>query len=286
MDCLPERLEYLPAVPAREITPWSRAGDVYGDALHRDHTYTNWRPKGSGDWLLIYTEAGAGRLHSARGTCETRPGEVILYAPGEPQDYSTADGHWDLLWAHFTPPPDWRPGHRWPRNPAQIRSVELPAGELREHFRRALLRMIGLVRRHSPSFLPLSQNALAEALLWTDLAIARQGAAEPDARIVKAREYLTTNVRLPFDLKALARHSGLSVSRLACLFKEQIGSTPQQFFERTRMQSACQLLRRTSLSVAQIAEEAGYADPFYFSNRFRRCVGETPSAYRQRGRDG
>ncbi len=40
------------------------------------------------------------------------------------------------------------------------------------------------------------------------------------------------------------------------------------------------LLERSDLSVARIAEAAGYADPFAFSRRFRAHVGVSPSAYR------
>jgi len=30
-----------------------------------------------------------------------------------------------------------------------------------------------------------------------------------------------------------------------------------------------------------VAREVGYEDPFYFSNRFRRNLGESPLRYRQ-----
>ena len=56
----------------------------------------------------------------------------------------------------------------------------------------------------------------------------------------------------------------------------------QQFVERHRMQHACQLLRLTSLTIAEIAAEAGYADAFYFSNRFRRYAGASPTQFRER----
>lgn len=78
-----------------------------------------------------------------------------------------------------------------------------------------------------------------------------------------------------------ARHCGASVSRLARLLKQQTEVSPQQFLERHRMQHACQLLRRTSLGISEIASEVGYADAFYFSNRFRRYAGKSPSQFRQ-----
>ena len=48
------------------------------------------------------------------------------------------------------------------------------------------------------------------------------------------------------------------------------------------MQHARQLLIRTSLSIAEVAADVGYSDPFYFSNRFHRYNGKSPTAFRGR----
>jgi AraC family transcriptional regulator of arabinose operon len=39
----------------------------------------------------------------------------------------------------------------------------------------------------------------------------------------------------------------------------------------------------TSLGIAEIAAQVGYDDPFYFTNRFRRHAGKSPTQYRRRG---
>jgi AraC family transcriptional regulator of arabinose operon len=48
------------------------------------------------------------------------------------------------------------------------------------------------------------------------------------------------------------------------------------------MQVASRLLRLTSLTIQEVAGEVGYDDPFYFSNRFRRYSGKSPSQFRER----
>jgi AraC family transcriptional regulator of arabinose operon len=140
--------------------------------------------------------------------------------------------------------------------------------------------MIRVFRRDIPGALDLAGNALEEALLWANVVASKNPWMSMDDRVRKAADYLVANLREPFRLENLARHCGASVSRLAHLFKEQTGSSPQQYLERHRMQHAGRLLRLTSLGIGEIAAEVGYEDPFYFSNRFRRHSGKSPSQYR------
>lgn len=262
--------------------------ELYCDQFRRGPSYTNWRPRGSGDWLLIYTEAGSGQLVAAGETCATRTGDVLLYGPNDSQDYRTRPGagRWHLLWVHFTPKATWPAWLHWPPNECGLKLIHLEKGEVRERFRAALLRMIRLSRRKLPGALDLAANALEEALLWGNVATSKGPWLDFDLRVRRAVDHLATHLREPFLLETLARHCGLSVSRLAHLFKQQVGLTPQQFLESQRMQHACKLLRLTSLNVAEVALEVGYPDAFYFTNRFRRAMGTSPSQFRRKSPGG
>jgi AraC family transcriptional regulator of arabinose operon len=271
---------------ARIKTPYRLESELVADEFRRGRSYTNRRPHGSGDWLLIYTVAGAGRITTDAGHGPTRPGECILYAPGDFQDYRTdpATGRWHLLWSHFVPKPAWHPWLRWPVNAAGVRSLLLDRGEVRESFARAMQRTIRIIQRRPPNAEDFAANALEEALLWAHLASSRGDWMRIDPRVRKAMDYLAANMRQPFELETLARHCGLSVSRLAHLFTAEAGVSPQRFFEQQRMRQAGQLLRVTGLGIAEVAAEVGYDDPFYFSNRFRRHWGKSPTQYRRRQR--
>jgi AraC family transcriptional regulator of arabinose operon len=87
----------------------------------------------------------------------------------------------------------------------------------------------------------------------------------------------------PLSLDRVAQACGLSVSRLAHLFREQIGLPPQQYLEELRLQRAAQLLRSTGLRIGEVAAETGYAGAFYFSSRFRKKFGQSPCQYRRDG---
>lgn len=64
-------------------------------------------------------------------------------------------------------------------------------------------------------------------------------------------------------------------------FSERIGTTPQKFHERKRMEFAISRLD-AGLSVKEVAAELGYADPYFFSRMFKRHIGEPPSCFHPR----
>jgi AraC family transcriptional regulator of arabinose operon len=266
---------------ARKKTPWSpHEGPVAGE-FWSDAVYTNWRPHGTDDWLLIYTVGGAGYMTTAAAKGPTRPGDVTLYAPGEVHDYRTDPGakRWHLLWVHFLPRPAWYPWLRWPTGSHGVKSLHLESGEVRDHFAAAMRRMVRISQRRLADTHEFALNALEEALLWARVAVTR---TRLDTRVRRAMDYLAADLRQSFCMETVARHCGVSPSRLAHLFKAEAGISAQQFFEKQRMGHASQLLRMTGLGIAEIAAEVGYDDPFYFSNRFRRFAGKSPSEFRGR----
>jgi AraC family transcriptional regulator of arabinose operon len=140
--------------------------------------------------------------------------------------------------------------------------------------------MLQAYRQSNRLRIELALNALEEVILRAHAAQDGDLHATLDSRIVRAVSHLTEHFREPFHLPALARRCGLSVSRFSHLFRSQLGQTPGQFLERQRLAHAVDLLRRTPLGVAEIADACGFEDPFYFTNRFRRHYGKSPSRFR------
>lgn len=246
--------------------------------------YTNWRPRGSGDWLLIYTLAGAGCITFGDRPRTLGPGEAVLFSPGVAQDYRTDGntGRWRLLWAHFNPRPDWRAWIRWPEAARGTGWITLPAGEIRTGFETALLRTIAAQRGVRGVVAEFALNALEEALLWAQRAHEAGPRARLDGRVRQAMDYLAAHPAEPFRLELLARHCGLSESRLSHLFRGQTGETPQAYGEELRLRLAQQLLVHSGLRVNEVAAETGFSDPFYFAKRFRKFARCSPSQYRER----
>lgn len=265
-------------------TPHRPVEFVMASEFTRGDDYTNWRPTGSGDWLLIYTRSGAGNIVLNGKTRRLATGEAVLFSPEAAQDYytDTEAGRWRLLWAHFRPRPNWRAWIRWPEMIRGVGWLTLPAGEVRESFETAMQRAVATLKRPHGDAVEFALNALEEALLWAQQATDESGLAKLDDRIRRAMNYLAEHSAEPFCLEAVAKFCGLSVSRLSHLFKEQTGQTLQRYSEELRLRLAQQLLAHSSLPVAEIAAETGFEDPFYFTKRFRRFARCSPSAYRAR----
>ena len=78
-----------------------------------------------------------------------------------------------------------------------------------------------------------------------------------------------------------ARMSGRSPSTVTRLFKKMTGTGFKQYQLTGRLQAAAEQLKiAPNRPVADIAVEAGFDDPFYFSRVFHKHIGRSPSEYR------
>ena len=85
----------------------------------------------------------------------------------------------------------------------------------------------------------------------------------------------------PWTVEALAREVAVSRSVLAERFTHFVGQSPMQYLGRWRMALATNYLRRSSLSLARIAEQVGYETDAAFSRAFRREFGVPPATWRR-----
>jgi len=123
-------------------------------------------------------------------------------------------------------------------------------------------------------------NALEEALLWCDTQ--NRFGPRTDERLLLVIDHVDAHLAEPLDVARLAAVVHLSPSHLTRLFREHLRTTPHRYVERQRMVRAQQLLDLTSRPVAAVAHEVGWSDPLYFSQRFARFTGQSPTAYRHR----
>jgi AraC family transcriptional activator of mtrCDE len=116
------------------------------------------------------------------------------------------------------------------------------------------------------------QNASASGVLAL-LADARLGASVQ--AMLNAPERAWTIAELG-DLAAMSR------ATYARHFNERAGMTVMDFLTQIRMTIACDLLRRTQRSAAEIGEAVGYQSEAAFGKAFQQSVGVPPGRYRRR----
>ena len=82
-------------------------------------------------------------------------------------------------------------------------------------------------------------------------------------------------------LKDLAYQLGFSPSYLSVLIKKKLGLPFQDYLIQERMKKAQLLLLTTDLKIYEIADQVGFEDMNYFSQRFKQVVGVTPRQYKK-----
>jgi AraC-like DNA-binding protein len=83
-----------------------------------------------------------------------------------------------------------------------------------------------------------------------------------------------------WTVAALAAEVGMSRAAFAQRFTAVAGRPPLGYLTDWRMALAADLLRDTRHTIAGVARQVGYRDPFAFSVAFKRARGRTPSAWR------
>jgi len=106
--------------------------------------------------------------------------------------------------------------------------------------------------------------------------------AKKVTQIRPAINYIDANYDKHITLADIARISHLSVSRLAHLFKEQMGITIIDYVTSVRIERAKQLLLATEQSCTEVCFQVGYNNQSYCTRIFKDLVGMTPRQFRAR----
>lgn len=103
-----------------------------------------------------------------------------------------------------------------------------------------------------------------------------------DFYIREAVTYVERHYQQDITVEDIASNTGLNRSYFGKLFKAAVGRTPQQFLIRYRMTKAAELLKLTTLSVAEVGKQVGYPNQLHFSRAFKGVHGVSPREWRKR----
>lgn len=101
-----------------------------------------------------------------------------------------------------------------------------------------------------------------------------------DSYIAHALQYIKFNYNGNIQVNDIADYVGINRSYFSSIFKQKMNLSPKEYLQQFRLGKAKALLADTSMSIADIALQVGYNDPFIFSKLFKKIEGLSPRAYR------
>ena len=236
-------------------------------------------------YLFHYIISGTGTLmaDNAKGETQTysiKSGQGFLIFPGQITTY-IADQNlpWEYVWIEFD-------GLRVKEalDLTEL-SVNTPvyhshSKDLREQLMNEMLYIVHHAKEspfhligHLYLFLDyLTQSAKSKKLV--------QSSKMSDYYIKEALNYIEQNFQNNITIEDIAAVCGINRSYFGKIFRNSIGRSPQEFLMNYRMVKATELLKLTSLSIAEIGSAVGYENQLHFSRAFKTIYGISPREWR------
>ena len=122
--------------------------------------------------------------------------------------------------------------------------------------------------------------------LWSPLGLARDRSFKQEGKpagsvlVDLVVAMVKRDPSMPYSVTNIARAARVTPNHFSMLFSKHTEQTFQAFLTEQRIRRACDLLRNLSLDIAEVAHRSGFPDPAYFSRRFKRATGSTPTDWR------
>jgi AraC family transcriptional regulator, arabinose operon regulatory protein len=256
---------------------------ITGYFMSKDEPMT-WIEGNLANWNAYFTLQGYGEVVFRDATVRTGAGDFLLLAPGVDRSYRIPEpkAGWEFYWLHFCATErlaanlDWfNPSIRWQIHAIGENKLRVVVAEALEQAHKLNLTNPDLKLRE-----PILK-AMLEAIVLQIAAGSEKIATHcVDTRVERALELFHHDIAKPINVAAMSRKAGLSRSQFNLLFRRGTGRSPQQYIEDRRLEIAAYSLKTTSLSVGDVATKVGFESPFYFSLRFKKRFGTSPSAFR------
>jgi AraC-like DNA-binding protein len=98
----------------------------------------------------------------------------------------------------------------------------------------------------------------------------------------KARKFIREHLDEKISLTEVAAAVRISPTYLSEKFKQSTGENFVCYVARSRVEKACELLRKSEARISEIAFATGFQSLSQFNRVFKKFLGEAPRAYRVR----
>lgn len=235
------------------------------------------RPAGREDYQLLYIASGKANFLLSGTEYTVGKGQMVLYRPGCPQQYSYAlEDAPDVYWVHFT-------GteaetilceNGWADKPLLTCGISARYQELFLQ----MIRELQIPRTGSSELLALMLRQLF-ILVKRHLTEGTRSKISP--QVEEAVHYFHENFFRNIEMEAYAASRHMSICWFIRCFRQQMGVPPLQYLTSIRIAKAKELLEGSNYTISEISSIVGYGDPLYFSRLFKKQTGHSPTAYQK-----
>ncbi len=97
----------------------------------------------------------------------------------------------------------------------------------------------------------------------------------------KTLNYIHMHLYQKITLNDLSEEIGIHKDYLASIFKKETGKTIIEYIREQRIKNGCEFLKKTNLSLQDVAFHLGYDDYCYFGKIFKKQTGMSPNQYKE-----
>ncbi len=129
-------------------------------------------------------------------------------------------------------------------------------------------------------------NALNTAFqILTQIPLAKHFSARPEKSMTEVRTLIESSFADPdLSVERLAENLNMHRGSLSRSFSKTYGTSISDYIIHTRLQAAMTMLKETSLSIREIAENCGFSSGNYFAKVFSAKTSLTPKNFRDKYR--
>jgi len=235
------------------------------------------------DYEFVWIIEGPSVAYFDERRIEAPPGTVLLRRPGMTDRYDWSPTRPTVhAFMHFLCNV---PAHGWPA-PASWPVAQTAHGDdvLRPLFRYVMNAHLLAEPLRTAVLLP-AVDLMLKSFVSGTLTLAAEPRADLPPALERAMEYIRQ--RTFFDrpnrvsLADLASAAHVSREHLCRLFRRHLNLGPAECVRLARLQYASTLLGRATMTVKEIADAAGFANPYHFSRAFSQTYGLSPRHYRR-----
>lgn len=237
-------------------------------------------------YLFHYVMTGCGTLVAADSngidrTYHIHSGQGFLIVPGQVTTYTADEQHpWEYTWVEF--------------NGLHVKEALMTAGlsidnpvyrSSDPYYTNKMKDTMLYMAQHTEE---TTFNLISNLYLFLDC-LTRSSASRtvPSTNnmrshyLARAFTFIHQNFQNDITVSDIAEFCKIHRNYLGKIFRDQLGTSPQEFLITYRMNKADRLLRTTKLSVKDIGNAVGYPDQLHFSRAFKNVYGLSPSQWRK-----